>query len=345
MVDPGPLEEIPLPQSLPARRARHARVSASLAQLSDPRLTALLESARPLGAGIGGTTWLADVGGAPVFVKRVPVTEVELARPHSTADHFGLPVWSHYGVGSAGGGAWRELAAHVLTSDDVLAGGGENFLLLHHWRVLDAGPRPVPTAAERAEQVAFWHGHPGVRRRLEALATAPADLVLFLEHVPHDLRGWMHEGACGMAERDLTAIARSLSRLGLWHFDAHFGNTLTDGERLYLTDFGLAAASRFDLTAAERRFLADHATHDRSYVLTHLVNWIVRELGGIADVPSRNTAIRTGDLPALPPAAADVVRLHAPVAALVNDFYFRLHTASRMTPYPRNEIERVLGRS
>ncbi|WP_233157021.1 MULTISPECIES: hypothetical protein [Amycolatopsis] len=329
-------------QSLASRRARHERASTALSQLSDASLAALLDAARPLGTGIGGTTWLADVEGVPVFVKRVPVTEVELANPRSTADLFGLPVWSHYGVGSPGGGAWRELAAHVLTSDDVLAGGSENFLLLHHWRVLGGGPRPQVTAAEREESIAFWHGHPGVRRRLEALAAAPADLVLFLERMPHDLRAWMHEGACGMAERELTAITRAMSRLGLWHFDAHFGNTLTDGERLYLTDFGLASSPRFDLTGAERRFLADHATHDRSYVLTHLVNWIVRELGGIADVRLRNEAIRTGDLPALPPAAADVVQRHAPVAAVVNAFYFRLHTETRMAPYPRNVIEHVL---
>ncbi|GHF11236.1 hypothetical protein GCM10017786_51210 [Amycolatopsis deserti] len=329
-------------QSLAARRARHGRVSAALSQLSASSLAALLAAARPLGTGIGGTTWLADVEGVPVFVKRVPVTEVELAHPRSTADLFGLPVWSHYGVGSPGGGAWRELAAHVLTSDDVLAGGSENFLLLHHWRILGSGARPAMTAAEREESIAFWHGHPGVRQRLEALGAAPADLVVFLEHMPHDLLTWMHEDACEMAERELTAIAGALSRVGLWHFDAHFGNTLTDGERLYLTDFGLASSPRFDLTGDERRFLADHATHDRSYVLTHLVNWIVRELGGISDVQWRNAAIRTGDLPALPPAAADVVRRHAPVAAVVNDFYFRLHTETRRAPYPRNVIEHLL---
>lgn len=168
-------------QSLPARRGRHDRVATALALLGDRRLTALLGSARPLGTGIGGTTWLTEVEGVPVFVKRVAITGVELANPRSTADLFGLPTWAHYGVGSPGGSAWRELAAHLVTSDDVLAGGSENFVLLHHWRILGSGPRPAMTAAERDEAVAFWHGHPGVRRRLEALAAAPADLVLFLE--------------------------------------------------------------------------------------------------------------------------------------------------------------------
>lgn len=332
-------------QSIEARRTRHRRVSTALDLRSDRQLTALLDSARPLGTGIGGTTWLAEVKGAPVFVKRVPITEVELANHRSTADHFGLPPWSHYGVGSPGGGAWRELAAHVLTSADVLAGGSANFLLLHHWRILDRGERPVTTAAERAETVAFWHDHPGVRRRLDALAAAPADLVLFLEHVSHDLFAWLPRGSLALVERDLTAIAGDLDGLGLWHFDAHFANTLTDGERLYLTDFGLASSSRFDLTGAERRFLADHRTHDRGYMLTQLVNWVVRELGGVRDVRARNHAICTGDLPPLPADAADIVRRHAPVATVVNDFYFRLHTESRMTPYPKNEIERILGRS
>ncbi|GAB3578482.1 hypothetical protein GCM10027445_45790 [Amycolatopsis endophytica] len=265
--------------------------------------------------------------------------------PRSTADLYGLPTWAHYGVGSAGGGAWRELAAHVMTSEDVLSGGGGNFLLLYHWRILGRGPRQAVSAAEREEAVAFWHDHTGVRRRLDALAESAADLVLFLEHVPHDLHTWMHEDACGMVERDLTAIARSLRRLGLWHFDAHFRNLVTDGERLHLTDFGLASSTRFRLTMDERRFLDDHVRHDECYLLAHLVNWIVRELGGVGDVRARNDAIRTGVLPSLPPEAEAIVRRHAPVAAVVNDFYFRLHTESRRVPFPRNEIEDALAGS
>ena len=30
---------------------------------------------------------------------------------------------------------------------------------------------------------------------------------------------------------------------GLVHFDAHFGNVLTDGRRLFVADFGLATSA------------------------------------------------------------------------------------------------------
>ena len=74
-----------------------------------------------------------------------------------------------------------------------------------------------------------------------------------------------------MVERDLLDVFAFLERRELFHFDAHFANILTDGERLYLGDLGLATSPRFDLSPAEREFLEHNAGHDRVYVLAHLV--------------------------------------------------------------------------
>ena len=41
---------------------------------------------------------------------------------------------------------------------------------------------------------------------------------------------------------------------------------------------------------------------------------------------------------------APVLRRYAPLAAVVNDFYFALHTESRKTPYPRDAIAGQLAR-
>ncbi|MGK3206287.1 hypothetical protein [Amycolatopsis sp. MEPSY49] len=299
------------------RLDRHAKIAAALAEAPDD----LLDSARPLGTGIGGSTWLLEVAGEPVFVKRVALTDIELANPRSTADLYGLPPWSHYGVGSAGGGAWRELEAHLAATDWVSTGACENFPLLHHWRVLPGVPRPS-TDIER--DVAFWHGDAGVRRRLEALAGATTDLVLFLEHLPQDLARWLtaNPGGLALAHRDLRRVTEFLAGQGVQHFDAHFANILTDGDRLYLTDFGLAVMPGFALSAAEAEFLADHSAHDRAYVLTRLLNWAVRH-----DLDD------TG------------LRGYAELAAVVNAFYFALHTESRKTPYPRDEIAQQLERA
>ncbi|VVJ18212.1 Uncharacterised protein [Amycolatopsis camponoti] len=292
------------------RLARHDKLTAALAEAPDD----VLAGARPLGTGIGGSTWLLTVAGEPVFVKRVALTDVELRHDGSTADLYGLPPWSHYGVGSAGGGAWRELEAHRTATEWVRTGACEHFPLLHHWRILPGLPRPR-TDIER--DVAFWHGDPGVRRRLEALAGATTDLVLFLEHLPHDLAHWLtaNPGGLALAHRDLRHITDFLAGRGVQHFDAHFANILTDGDRLYLTDFGLAAMPGFALSAAEAEFLADHSEHDRAYVLTRLLNWAVR-----------HQLDDTG------------LRGYTSLAKVVNDFYFALHTESRLTPYPKDEI-------
>jgi hypothetical protein len=251
--------------SLVARRVRHGQVSTALALLSDRQLTERLNSASRLGSGIGGTTWLLDVDGVAVFVKRVALTDLELRAENlrSTANVFELPPWAGYGVGSAGGGAWRELAAHVMTSDWALTGQCENFPLLHHWRVCTRPPHPTPDRAELERKVAFWHDDPAVRARLEALADSSADLALFLEYIPHDLHTWLGadspDAAYAMAERDLRAVTGFLGNAGFQHFDTHFANILTDGERLYLTDVDLALSPRFYLTDTEARFLREHA--------------------------------------------------------------------------------------
>lgn len=59
------------------RLDRHEKIAAALAGAPGD----VLAGARPLGAGIGGSTWLLRVAGEPVFVKRVALTDVELANP------------------------------------------------------------------------------------------------------------------------------------------------------------------------------------------------------------------------------------------------------------------------
>nr|SBO96821.1 SCJ9A.18c, unknown, len: 357aa [Nonomuraea gerenzanensis] len=62
-----------------ARLTTHSAVSTSLALYSDRALSELVNTAVPLGSGIGGTSALLEVAGSPVFVKRVPLTDLEAA--------------------------------------------------------------------------------------------------------------------------------------------------------------------------------------------------------------------------------------------------------------------------
>ncbi|MGN7701366.1 protein kinase family protein [Cellulosimicrobium sp. 22601] len=346
-----------------ARLARHAAVSTALSLHSDRRLRELVDAAPRVGAGIGGETSSLDVDGIPVFVKRVRLSDLERRADNvrSTANLFDLPTFCHYGVGTIGApgfGAWRELAVHVMTTGWVIVGEHEGFPLMHHWRVLPDGGRPLPDELADVERaVEYWGGGTAVRRRIEALRDSSASIVLFLEHVPQTLHDWLGvqvgaggetaERACALVEdglRDGIAFMRSR---GLLHFDAHFENVLTDGERLYFADFGLAISSGFDLSPEEVDFVAAHQDYDDCYGVTHLVSWLAVALFGCGP-EERRALVRSwaqGSPPTDVPAgvAATLVR-HAPVAAVVGDFYRAFQRESRATPYPWEAVDR-LGRA
>ncbi|MEV4124361.1 hypothetical protein [Nocardia sp. NPDC049707] len=105
--------------SRPARLHVHSAVSTALALHSDHALRELVDVAAPLGAGIGGKSALLEVAGTPVFVKRVPLTDLERQPEHvrSTANLFDLPLFYHYGVGLTGGAGFRHapIAAAMST--------------------------------------------------------------------------------------------------------------------------------------------------------------------------------------------------------------------------------------
>jgi hypothetical protein len=305
----------------PARLARHGAVSTALALLSDRRLSELVEAAPLIGSGIGGTAVSLEVEGWPVFVKRVPLTDLE-RRPDN-----------------------------VMTTNWVLGGRCAGFPLMYHWRVLP-GPAPVrPDRLELERTVEYWGGSPAVRERLAAIADASAGIVLFLERIPTGLRDWLAaqvaagpdrvQAACAMVERELRSVVPFMNANGLAHFDAHLGNLLTDGERLYLGDLGLATSHRFELSAPEREFLRANLSHDGCHTVTLLINWLVAAVAGITGVAERNEYIRRGDPDGLPEWAAALFRRYAPVAVVMNDFYWRLFGESRATPYPVDDIQRA----
>ncbi|MFJ3951038.1 protein kinase family protein [Streptomyces libani] len=344
-----------------ARLAGYGAVATQLSLLSDHRLREVVASAVPLGSGIGGRSAELDVEGARVFVKRVPLTDTELRPEHvrSTANLFGLPLFYQYGAGSAGFGAWRELAVHTMTTHWVLGNAYAGFPLMYHWRVLpDSPPEGFTDEFGGLEgAVAHWEGSPAVRDRLEAIGRSSSSLVLFLEHVPHTLAGWLadHRNADVTESGDgspypwvAEALARGTAFLrsrGLVHFDAHFANILTDGRRLYFADFGLALSSRFDLSADETEFHSNHLAYDHCHTASHLLRHHL--LDGVRGGTERDVFLRdwiAGRRPGdLPPKIAALIDRHARTAVVLDDFHRRFLTESKRTPFPTAEIEREVG--
>lgn len=332
-----------------SRLSAYRAVSSALASYGDRELRDLLDRGSPIGSGIGGRSVLVEVAGVPVFVKRVPLTDLERRPSHvrSTANLFGLPEFCQYGIGAIGSpgfGAWRELAVHLETTDWVLSGAYDGFPLMYHWRELpDGAPLPEELAdVDRA--VAYWGGGPEIRRRIEALGRASSSIALFLEYIPRNLHEWLgsrvsagDEAVLGMVEDRLGEGIAFMNGRGLLHFDAHFRNILTDGRRLYFTDFGLALSSRFRLSPSEARFFDRHRSYDRRYATSYLVNWLLTDLYGLRgpDREARVRAIAAGEHPTgIPPTAAAILTRHAPLTTVMNDFQRAFLSESRRTPYP-----------
>jgi hypothetical protein len=331
---------------------RYGEVATALALLSDRRLGTLVAAAPATGAGIGGTSATLEIAGVPVFVKRIPLTDLERAPDNvlSTANVFGLPLCCHYGVvayGSGGFGTWREVAANTMTTNWVLTGRSEAFPLLYHWRVLP-GAAPLPDELADVERVvAYWDGSTALRHRLHALGSASASVVLFSEHLPQNVHAWLADrlaegpdaaaAACATVWRHLRTDVAFMNANGLLHFDAHFRNILTDGDRLYFADLGLANSPHFDLSTEERDFLARNATHDIGYAVRELLNWMVANIVGIprgerADYLRRRAA-----------GGPELVSRYAPVATVMNDFYRDVYGVRRTTPYPAEAMARALA--
>ncbi|GAA2734664.1 protein kinase family protein [Streptomyces nogalater] len=344
-----------------ARVSAYATVGAQLSLLSDRRLGDAVAAAPALGSGIGGRRGEMEVAGIPVFVKRIPLTDIETRPKHvrSTANLFGLPLHYQYGVGSAGFGAWRELAAHVMTTAWVLKGEFAGFPLMYHWRVLPDRP-PAGFADEFGGvegAVAHWEGSSAVRHRLEAIGRSSLSLVVFLEHVPRTLAAWLGatREAAGTGpgggssylwvEDALLRGSEFMSSRGLVHFDAHFANLLTDGRQVYFADFGLALSRHFELSAREAAFLADHLVYDRSYGPWHLLRHHLPEtVRGDMELGTFLREWIAGRRPdGVPPGISAIIDRHAPHAVVMDDFARRLVTESRRTPYPAARIRRALA--
>lgn len=344
-----------------ARVAAYAAVGARLSLLSDRRLGDAVAAAPARGSGIGGRWAETEVEGTRVFVKRIPLTDIELRPEHvrSTANLFELPLFYQYGVGSAGFGAWRELAAHVMTTAWVLRNEYTGFPLLYHWRVLP--DRPPADFADAfggiAGAVAHWEGSPAVRRRLEAIGSASFSLVLFLEHVPQTLAAWLsgiREGgwaepgggsAYRWVEDALLRGTEFMSSRGLVHFDTHFDNLLTDGRQVYFADFGLALSRDFDLSAQETAFLADHLVYDRCYAPHHLLRHHLPEAvrGGTEPGTFLREWIAGRRPDGVPPEIGAIIDRHAPHAVVLDAFHRRLVEESKRTPFPADEVRQALA--
>jgi serine/threonine protein kinase len=247
---------------------RHAVISASLMGRNDDELLDLELSQGP--RSVWSRNGVAQVEGHSVFVKRVPLTATECEHPYSTRNHFNLPAFYQYGVGSAGFGAFRELAALQTVTDWVLSGETSAFPLLFHHRVMPGHPGPWKGRMGLEDYIRFWADDDAVACMMRERVSADRELWLFLEYFPRTVSDWFmptNQSEVDWVISQLSDAIGVLRRHGFVHFDAHLANMVLDGHSLYLADFGLAVGTEFELAPLERNFFAKHRHYDLGLAL------------------------------------------------------------------------------
>lgn len=340
------------------RLKTYSHISSELTCLSDKRLSDVLAKAKPLHSGIGGKSVLLTIEETPIFVKKVPLTDLERQPENilSTANLFELPLCYQYGIGSAGFSVWRELAAHIMTTNWVISGECPNFPMIYHWRILPTS-NPEPMNVEQVEKlesdVKYWENSLAIRKRLEGIHHSSAHVLLFLEYVPDTLYEWLgaqlkvegktSELAVSFVEDSLKTTNDFMNSRGLLHFDAHFENILTDGKRIYLSDFGLALSSQFELSKAETDFLNTHRSYDQCSRALNLLHCMITNLFGKENWEVRLQEYLKSEGGELSSPLATIIKSYAPIALAMDKFYQKLQQETKSAPYPAENLEYLLA--
>lgn len=269
-----------MPTQLSSRQEDYFKLNTQLSLLSNLQITQQLKtSSHTQGWGLNHHL---EIAGRPVFVKRIPLTALEHTRLFDTRNHFQLPMYYHYGVGSAGFGAFRELLVHIKTNNWVLQDKCAHFPLLYHYRIMESTAPWKHWEPEPFKQhLRYWNNSKRIGTYLQARKEAPYEIALFLESVPYSLHSWF-EAHPSKNIRSLFAQCQQalafLQQQGVLHLDAHLANILTDGQQIFVSDFGLALDQEWNLNANEKAFFENHQNYDQGELISCL-GYLLRQQG------------------------------------------------------------------
>ena len=260
------------------RKKTYFKLSSQIAQFDNTHLYSILNNERANKSNSGwGINNTISFGEHKVFIKSIPITDVEYENMFSTKNLYNLPTYYSYGIGSMGFGSFRELITYIKTTNWVLEGAISTFPLMYHYRIVPfTSHRKDIDEAQLKSYVDYWGGNNNVRKYFIDRAKANYELVLFLEYIPYTLEAWLKENPDQLKKplNDSRKTINFLRKQKIIHFDAHFRNILTDGDRIYLTDFGLALDKSFTLTSEEKFFFEQNAFYDYGEVLRNIGNII-----------------------------------------------------------------------
>ncbi|KTD47868.1 hypothetical protein Lrub_1505 [Legionella rubrilucens] len=126
------------------------------------------------------------------------------------------------------------------------------------------------------------------------------------------------------------------------HMDAHFHNILADENNIYLSDFGLALSTKFDLSITEQKFVNNHKNYDRCSYSVNLLHGILTTYAGKEHGDKTLSYYLTNKLSIkLPDKINEILSKNAPIAEKMHEFYREIQK-DKSTPYPSNQLNDLL---
>jgi len=248
--------------------------------LSEKELSELLDT----GGKKSGWGWSCEFefAGRDFFAKGIPLTELELNNPGSTANLYQLPVFYHYGVGSAGFGAYRELQAQLKLSDFVLSGQCPHFPLLFHTRTVKID-RAVPGKSLEASYFEYWDNNDAIRHYVGEREKARLEVVMILEHFDLTVNEWIlsHQTHIPLLGKQMKETCSFLESRGMLHMDLHFKNLVYKECLFALVDYGLVMDREHEMNQEEQEFFQTHQGYDLDQFYLSLAFELFRKLQGL----------------------------------------------------------------
>jgi hypothetical protein len=205
-----------------------------------------------------------------VFMKAIPLSVREMENVCNVNNIFNLPDCYHYGVGSLGFSAWRELDACERVTHLVLSNQSQSFAIMHYWRIV----RRAAQDGVRKPKNDHWVGALGYEHIAER-ENAPLsefDLVMCFEVYESTFQDWIDTGTATADQianiiGQLSDACTVLGTCNIVHMDLHWSNVMLDGDRnIYIVDMGLAMCGPMP-TAVEEAFRGRHVEYDMSLFL------------------------------------------------------------------------------
>lgn len=211
-----------------------------------------------------------------IFIKAIPIAHLFWLNSFDTSNLYNVPSYYNYGFGSAGINPWRELIAHIITTNFVLTNECNFFPLLYHYRIIADDNNDNIESGLDDRLMKRWENNKNIKKYLSDRIKSKYKIVMFLEYIDNVAYKYLESNNNFIEEfyKQTLNIIKFCKKHGISHNDAHLGNYLINSKNkiVYLTDFGLTLCDKFDLKSDEIKFMKNNAELDKTYAMDNIIS-------------------------------------------------------------------------